>query len=160
MCYFILYLWHNVICVCVCVCVPFHQVQPQLSTVRKRHQLQTRRHAHLTFNLWSHSDYPPNLEEENKGLKEAINSMELFYFPLLFILCVVCVDKVYVCDIALHVIVCALDEHYILQLEKVLTVKKKKIKWSSNMFTDLETVSQEMFSGHVDFKVSFNSWID
>ena len=85
MCSFVLY-----IVVCVRVCVPFHQVQPQLSTVRQRHQLQTGGHAHLTFNLWSHSDYPRHLEDR-KGLQEAVNHIHLFYLPLLVCLTIVCV---------------------------------------------------------------------
>lgn len=47
--------------VCVCVYVPFHQVKPQLPTMRQRHQLQTGGHAHLTFKLRSDSKYPRNL---------------------------------------------------------------------------------------------------
>lgn len=46
-------------------CVPFHEVQPQLSTVRQGNQLQTGGHAHPTFKLRSHTKYPRNLQVEN-----------------------------------------------------------------------------------------------
>lgn len=45
--------------------IPFHEVQPQLSAMWQSDQLQTGGHAHPTFKLRSHSEYPRDLEEEN-----------------------------------------------------------------------------------------------
>lgn len=43
------------------ICLPFHKVQPQLSPMRKGHQLQPRGYAHLTFQLLRNIQYPGNL---------------------------------------------------------------------------------------------------